>query len=425
MSLLAVRTALRPASLRRLIAGLVIGALSLLWPSSAFADDSPAGKPQLKVEIDFPGGSAHVEQVDCGQRRICLTPSDHAEKGWRCWWYAKVSGLVPKEILTLEVGEAPWATPDRAAVSSDNVNWSQTEPGERQGNRITYRIEAPGEVVYVAWGPPFTPLTGGALVEETARLPFAASFVLTHSKQDREVPALRIHDPCQDDQRTEPPYGVWIQARQHAWESGSSWVCQGLVKWLVSDDPRAQHLRREAVVYVVPIVDIDSVAIGAGGKNQVPHDHNRDWSDQPHWPETSAAMKQIAALDEAGRFDLFVDLHNPGATATEPFYFVAPQSLLTDQGTRNLERFLAASREDMTGPLRFSGRTVESGVNYDSAWKQISKNWVTEHTKGHVVALTLETAWNTPHSNTSGYQTVGAQLGQAIERYFRTDPRNE
>ena len=38
-------------------------------------------------------------------------------------------------------------------------------------------------------------------------------------------------------------YGVWIQARQHAWETGGSWVSRGLIEWLVSDDPRAETLR--------------------------------------------------------------------------------------------------------------------------------------------------------------------------------------
>ena len=35
----------------------------------------------------------------------------------------------------------------------------------------------------------------------------------------------------------------------------------------------------------------------------------------------------------------------------------------------------------------------------------------------------LETAWNTEHSQPHGYQTVGRQLGRAIERYLRTEPR--
>ena len=156
---------------------------------------------------------------------------------------------------------------------------------------------------------------------------FAHAFELCRTRDDRPTPALRISQA-----ENERPYGIWIQARQHAWESGSSWVCRGLTQWLVGDDPRAASLRRQAQIYIVPIMDIDNVAIGAGGKNQKPHDHNRDWGEQPHWRATAAAMKLITAQDKARRFDLFVDLHNPDAGAKEPFYFVTPRELLAGVG---------------------------------------------------------------------------------------------
>lgn len=91
---------------------------------------------------------------------------------------------------------------------------------------------------------------------------------------------------------------------------------------------------------------------------------------------------------------------------------------MTDMRQRNLDRFLAASRIEMTGPLQFLGEIRESGPAYDPGWRQISKNWVTLNTREHVVAATLETAWNTPNSTIAGYQTVGRQLGLAIERFI-------
>ena len=109
-------------------------------------------------------------------------------------------------------------------------------------------------------------------------------------------------------------FGVWVQARQHAWEAGSSWVGRGFAEWAASDDPAAIDLRRRASIWYVPIMDVDRVAIGAGGKESTPRDHNRDWSDHPHYPAVAAAQSRILAADKAGRFDLFVDLHNPGST---------------------------------------------------------------------------------------------------------------
>lgn len=381
------------------------------------------GREPLAVSIDFPGGSGEVLAMDQEARHIRLQPTAHPDRGWVCWWYVEVSGLEVGETLSLEVGDAPWATPDRAAVSDDGKAWGQTEPGKRTGKQITYTHTATAETMWFAWGPPYLPADAEALVKRVAdKCEHTEAFELCRSRGDRPVWAVRFRPPSREEQDG-PPLGLWFHARQHAWESGSSWVAQGLIEWLASDDDRAQKLRSMAEITVVPIMDVDNVAIGAGGKNEVPQDHNRDWTAKPHHPAVAAAQAQIKALNDAGRFDLFVDLHNPGAGSKNPFFYTSPADLLTDRGTRNLEHFLAAARADMTGPLAFKGEIQESGDKYDKNWQAISKNWVTQNTAKHVVAVTLETAWNTPQSTTTGYQTVGRNLGLAIERYLRASPR--
>lgn len=374
--------------------------------------------PMLTVETSFPGGSGEVVTIDQQRRHIKLLPTKHEGRGWACWWYVRVSGLAIGEVVSLEVGRAPWATPTRAAFSSDNKSWQQTAAGQREGAWITYRQKVDAAVVWFAWGPPFVPRDAERLVREaTATTSDARAFTLCRTREQREVHGIRVG------RNPEARFGVWVQARQHAWESGASWVCRGFVEWLVSDDPRAQQLRDRAAISIVPIMDLDSVAIGAGGKDQQPHDHNRDWSDKPHWPAVAASMDELRRLDRARRLDLFIDLHNPGASTTRPFFYITPRKLLTERRERNLDRLLAATRAEMTGPLPFVGETRESGSAYDKRWKAISKNWVTRNTHDHVVAVTLETAWNTDHSTTRGYRTVGRQLGLAIERYLRFDPR--
>jgi hypothetical protein len=136
-------------------------------------------------------------------------------------------------------------------------------------------------------------------------------------------------------------------------------------------------------------------------------------------------MREIRALDREGRFDLFIDLHNPGPNDDAPFFFVAPRNLLTDKGRRNLQRLLATAQAEIIGPLALARESRESGPSYDKDWRQISKNWVSFNTREHVVAVTLETTWNSPHSTISGYENVGRQLGLALERYLRTNPRRD
>ena len=406
---------------RVIFAGLLVSIFGPVGQPQFFLATSEAAA--LRVDSSFPGGSGTVEEIDQDQRLIRIKPTAHKDRGWDCWWYVKVTGLMPGERIVLEVGDAPWATPERAALSTDNSVWTQTAAGQKEGKRIRYTVSVDSEQVWLAWGPPFTHLDAEKLVRETAQAcEFATKFELCRTRDNRPVSSLRFKKMNRVDSNKKP-FGIWIQARQHAWESGSSWVCRGLVEWLASDHPRAENLRQMSDITVVPVMDIDNVAIGAGGKNQVPHDHNRDWGDKPHWPSVSAAIERIKAMDDDDRFDLFIDLHNPGANSRSPFFYISPRADLESLTLRNLDRFLATARADMTGPLAFRGETHESGPSYDKRWRNISKNWVSSNTSPHVVAVTLETAWNTPNSNTDGYRAVGRQLGLAMERYLRTNPR--
>ncbi len=394
-----------------LAAGVLVGPV----PGSAFA-------AELRVTADFEGGSAKVETLDQENRLVRISPAPHADRGWRCWWYFKLTGIDPGQTITLDVGEAPWATPDRAAYSLDGRTWQQTAPGKRDGRRIVYQQRIDAAEAWFAWGPPFVPSDAAALCKLAAQqCRFAQQFELCRSREGRSTPAVRI---CQTTDAQPPPYGVVVIARQHAWESGSSWVARGLLEWLISDQPEAIALRKRAEFVVVPLMDVDNTAIGAGGKEQKPHDHNRDWTDEPYFPAVAAVQKIIRQMDSEGRFDLFIDLHNPAAN-DPTFFFASPKELLNQIGQRNLDRFVAAAKAEITGPLPLSTKTRESGAGYDKRWQAISKNWVTQNTRKHVVAVTLETAWNTPHSTTEGYLTVGRQLAKAIYRYLQGDPRQD
>jgi len=438
---------------RHHVMAIVVG----IWALTALLrPEIPAAGAPLACNSDFEGGSGVVESIDQEARAIRITPTVHKDRGWVCWWYVRVSGMRPGETITLEVASkfGAWAKPQRAAFSTDNRTWVHTAPGKREKERIVYRQKVDAPVAWFAWGPRFVPSDAENLLAETARkCPYAEKFELCRTREGRPVPALRVCQPGdgKGDRANLPGhrpdvgrgpkgashklapspfppddaarYGVWINARQHAWETGSSWVSRGLIEWLVSDDPRAETLRKKSLVVVVPIMDVDNTFRGAGGKRQKPHDHNRDWCKEPHWPSVAAAIERIKGLDEQGRFDLYLDLHNPSPGDRQPFFFTAPKDLLKEPGRANQERFLAAARTEITGPLKLATRRIESGPKYDPLWKQISNTWVAAHTRPHVVALCLETSWDTPHSTTEGYLAVGRQLGLAVERYFRENPR--
>jgi hypothetical protein len=390
-------------------------------------------RAELTVTTDFEGGSAVVEAIDRERREVHVRPGGDPLRGWPCWWYLRIDGLAAGSAATVVVrgSERParnngqdtgrplaagWALPDRAAVSHDGTTWTQTGPGVREGDRVSYPFTGTDGPVWIAWGPPFTSRECDALLEEAvAAAPRQAeAFALALSREGRPVRGLRITPTG----RERPP-AVWIQARQHAWESGSSWVARGFVDWLFTAEPEAAWLRERAEVFVIPVMDVDRVATGDGGKESDPRDHNRDWSAAPSYPEIAATQQRLLALAAEERLAVFLDLHNPGPGDRRPFFFVGPAEQLSDGARAARDRFVALAARRLDAPLALDPVPRVTGSTYHPLWRQISGVWVAEHARGDTVAACLETAWNTPHSTAAGYREVGAKLGRAVADHLR------
>jgi hypothetical protein len=390
----------------------------------------PGPPGPVVVVSDFEGASVSDVTIDQTVRSISFMPGGNPERGWPCWWYFRIDGVIPGETITLKlrgstatVGAqkplaASWATPKQATWSADGTTWLHTGDGQRQDEWMVYALQPDTSSIFVAWGPPYTPSTAATFVQAIGKAsPFAEAAELCHSRDGRSVPLLRVRE---GERTTDQRFGVWVQARQHAWESGSSWVAQGFAEWLVGDDPNAAWLRQHADVYIVPVMDVDNAATGNGGKNALPHDHNRDWSANPHWNEVQAAQRMVSELIDDGRMDVFLDLHNP-APGDPSFFYILPQEMLKEPMISLRNRFidLAYARISKINPLiPMSNKPKVTGAGYHPLWRQISSNWVCMNGNPHTVSLCLETIWNYRNSTTEGYRAVGANLAAAVREYL-------
>jgi len=397
----------------------------LAWSSHGPAEDEVG--QGLRVASDFEGGSVRVLSIDQEQRIIRFTPGGDPERGWPCWWSFRIDGTRAGEAVILELKGSPlparnngketgkplassWAMPAQAAISDDGVKWQHTKPGTLHEGSMRYEISGTGKPIHVAWGPPFTPKdTERLIVDAHERLPEASGFDLATTRQGRPVRGLHIAVTGKSNSPT-----VWIQARQHAWESGASWVGRGMTEWIVSDDADARALRSRVEIFIVPIMDVDNVATGNGGKEANPRDHNRDWDAAPVYPEVAAAQTRLQKLAGEGRLNLFIDLHNPAPGDKRPFFFVGPPDLLSQAGRERRELFIEIAARNISNPLALLETPRVTGPSYHPLWKQISGQWVNANGNPETVSVCLETSWNTPHSTTEGYRTVGAQLAKSV-----------
>ena len=404
-------------------------AIELLSPGSTLLPEAN----RLQVSTSFEGGSAQVLSIDQEHRLISFTPGGDPERGWPCWWYFRIDGLKEGDTATLELQGSPlparnqgkntgkplgpgWAMPDRATFSTDGTIWKHTDPGVLDKGRMRYQVAGSGGPIWVAWGPPFTPKdTDDLIAQAQSVLPDAKGFELSRTREGRPVrglhlPAATKDAPC-----------LWIQARQHAWESGASWVARGFSEWVVGDSAEAKQLRSRSEIFIVPIMDVDNVATGNGGKEANPRDHNRDWDDHPVYPEVEAAQKRLKQLAERRRLGLFIDLHNPAPGDKRPFFFVGPPELLSLRGRERREQFLETAARHIADPLAVEPNPRVTGPSYHPLWKQISGQWVILNGDPDSVAVCLETSWNTPHSTVDGYRAVGRQLGLTVADWLAND----
>lgn len=414
--------------MQRLVTVILSFLLSLTCCASFAADP-------LTVKSDFEGASVSVVDIDQVGRRLSFTPGGDPVRGWPCWWYFRVEGITPGETITLALRgstatvaanrkplAATWAMPMQATFSVDGNSWQHTEKGKRLEDWMIYTLKPDTTSVFVAWGPPYTPSTAAKFVRDMSqKSPHAKATELCRSRGDRSVPMLHVQE---GERNPKQRFGVWVQARQHAWESGSSWVCQGFAEWVLSDAPDAQWLRRHAEIFIVPVMDVDNTATGNGGKDAQPQDHNRDWSPKPHWNETAAAQRMVGNLVKEGRMDVFLDLHNPAPGDPTFFYALSPELLKGPMlGLRDRFIHLTYTRISRIKPMiPMSDKPKITDANYHPLWREISANWVSMNGNPHTVSLCLETIWNSPRSTTEGYRAVGASLAASVRDYLGERP---
>jgi hypothetical protein len=167
----------------------------------------------------------------------------------------------------------------------------------------------PAPRLYVARVEPYRLSDLDRLVDPTRsnRLVHVESIGKTPDGRNLEI--LRIGDP-------RAPYRVFVRARAHPWEAGSSWVAHGLIERLLKNDDRAKTFLQRYTLYVLPMANKDGVARGRTRFNLLGKDLNRNWDKpaDPHYsPENAALEKWLERMIAAGRKPhLGVELHNDG-----------------------------------------------------------------------------------------------------------------
>ncbi len=289
------------------------------------------------------------------------------------WYYFRMDNVRGRELsLTLtgflpgEYNERPSPHMNgepRPVFSHDGERWQHVDDmtWDNQAKEATFRLRAESSSLWVALVPPYPHSRLVRLLGEIEVSPHARVETVGRSVLGRELQIVTVTDFAQPDAAKKT---VWLQARDHAWETPTSFIMEGALKFIVSDEPDARTLRQTHIFVFTPMVDPDGCALGRVRFNANGWDLNRHWDEvdlrDPVWlqrlPEVWYFKKAIRDYVGSGhRISLMVNLHN---TISEYMSARAP----TPEDLPRLQRFFALlvanSQFDPARP--FQGRPAPS-----------------------------------------------------------------
>ena len=235
----------------------------------------------MKIHGNFSGGNAVVTKGE-GNTVYIKNELRDTSIDWFYWAFCVEDADEGELVFSFEKNRLGYFGP---AVSSDLKSWHWL--GEVSGDSFKYSFKA-GETVYFAHHILYRP----ERLEEFAREKGRSLDVLCKSPKGRDVPSLSFG---------EGDISIILTARHHASESTGSYVLEGVLDELLSSPIDG------ARVFAVPFVDYDGVLDGDQGKSRVPHDHNRDYIDEPIYPE----VREIIAYADRCGVNYGFDFHSP------------------------------------------------------------------------------------------------------------------
>ncbi|MCB0685082.1 MAG: hypothetical protein KDC53_01115 [Saprospiraceae bacterium] len=333
----------------------------------------------ILFNTDFEGGNlGTVEELSTAHYRIHLTGEADWQKRNRqvSWYYFQINGARNQE-LTLEltdlVGEYNFQPGAHAITeytppvysydqqhwmhfSDEQVSWREEE------KELILKITPDKNQIWIAHQPPYTSQN---LIQFLSQHPENVNFMMDTigmTMQHRPMLLLSIGSPEYQSKKV-----IWLMARQHAWESGTSWVMQSLLSYLL-DSAAGQSLQKDFTFKIFPMADPDGVARGGVRFNQFGHDLNRNWDlvNAKEMPEISMQKSAIQAwLKRGHKIDFFLTLHN-----TESSDYIQGPSL--ESGKSVWKNMVTNSSFEAPEGLREIRPSVDPGrmTVYENLWSE-------------------------------------------------------
>lgn len=359
----------------------------------------------MKISADFPGGNCRVIDVkkSNGVTIVRLEQELRDTPRWWFYWFFKVEDAIPGEVIFC-FNNGDVVSPCGPVTGTDGMNWEWCENSRIDAKSFKYTFLNEEKIRYFSFSLPYVSSDFERFYNVIKNDSAVKRSILTHSEQNIAIPIITFGNGEKD---------IFITARLHCCESTASFALEGIVLSLLN---KHRDMLSEFRFHILPFADIDGVENGDQGKDRFPHDHNRDYIDNPIYEFTRALMLYSQNTNPI----CFLDLHSPwcwGGGNDEPHIHLAPY--ITPNP--NIQNKFAEILSEISNAHEFESiRYNNVKVEY-SADKNCSAKYYFKAVLKAPLSITIETPYsgnlNTPYTPEL-LKLWGEDIANALSKCF-------
>ena len=304
----------------------------------------------ISLSQDFDSGSLDVVHSTTTDTTVNLvgrkTWTDFGYQNYYRWVYFKASGVngVAPQFNIDSLSFLGSLGQHRYVYSYDQTNWQFFDSGYFSGNSYRFGNSSPftQNEVYVAYSLPY-PLW--RTDQHMARVA-TSRFVSSTASGSSNLVIGRSAGGVDDSGRTVSPHDIYgyritdsaasgsklkvmLTGGNHSCETMGNHALEGMIDFLLGDDPMASALRRVAEFYVYPQVNPDGRVAGyyRSTPENPSEDYNRCWNNPTGFTDMTAVRDAMIA-DTGGDIDYLFDFHGMfGPWSRSNYFAVVPNDL--------------------------------------------------------------------------------------------------
>ena len=334
------------------------------------------------------------------------------------WFYFKLENVLDKVVtikLTDMIGNyrgtihTVYDNRTQPVYSYDQLHWERISNVhyDKERHVFVFTQKFINRAVWIAYAHPYPYSREEEFVSSLRSKPNITITKLGSTKESRDINLLTITDNLIPDTVKKV---VLITALQHSGEYTSGFIVEGMVDFLLSNDPVAIAARKESIYKIVPMLNPDGIHNGMTRYNTNHEDLNTEWDDDtidtintPVEPEVDCVKLWLRNWTKQGSpINMHIDLHSQSQQGNDNVMHMPKDGMLREFCTK-LNNYFQMSYI----PMEFNG-SATSVMNSEF------------HVPTTVFEITQSGIHDEPYLTIDNYKAYGEGIVKAFHDYIQS-----